>query len=96
MSQPQVTETWKPLTEETQPKQGLGVVMSQKHGKEVTYAATDAGRAYVQRYRDIRESCLIDALKADDGLNRDIGELARLLRVLSGMYDQAARAAASL
>ena len=76
--------------------QGLGVVMSQKHGKEVTYAATDAGRAYVQRYRDIRESCLIDALKADDGLNRDIGELARLLRVLSGMYDQAARAAASL
>ena len=76
--------------------QGLGVVMSQKHGKEVTYAATDLGRGYVQRYRDIRESCLIDALKADDGLNRDIGELARLLRVLSGMYDQAARAAASL
>jgi predicted MarR family transcription regulator len=76
--------------------QGLGVVMSQKHGKEVTYAATDAGRSYVQRYREIRESCLIDALKADDGLNRDIGELARLLRVLSGMYDQAARAAASL
>ena len=76
--------------------QGLGVVMSQKHGKEVTYAATDEGRGYVQRYREIRESCLIDALKADDGLNRDIGELARLLRVLSGMYDQAARSAASL
>jgi len=50
----------------------------------------------VQRYRDIREACLIDALKADDALNKDIGELARLLRVLSGMYDQAARAAASL
>ena len=32
----------------------------------------------------------------DESLNRDIGELARLLRVLSGMYDQAARAAASL
>ncbi len=76
--------------------QGLGVVMSQKHGKEVTYAATEEGRGYVQRYREIRETCLIDALKADDGLNRDIGELARLLRVLSGMYDQAARAAASL
>ena len=76
--------------------QSLGVVVSHKHGKEVTYAATDEGRAYVQRYREIRESCLIDALKADDGLNRDIGELARLLRVLSGMYDQAARAAASL
>ena len=51
---------------------------------------------HVERYREIREACLIAALKADEGLNRDIGELARLLRVLSGMYDQAARAAASL
>ncbi|MDD2178200.1 winged helix DNA-binding protein [Acidovorax sp. D2M1] len=76
--------------------QSLGVVASQKNGKEVTYAATDMGRTYVERYREIRESCLMDALKADDALNRDIGELARLLRVLSGMYDQAARSAASL
>jgi predicted MarR family transcription regulator len=75
--------------------QNLGVVASSKNGKEVTYAST-AGRAYVQRYREIRESCLINAMNADEGLNRDIGELARLLRVLSGMYDQAARAAASL
>jgi len=76
--------------------QGLGVVVSSKNGKEVTYASTGQGQAYVQRYREIRETCLIDALKADDGLNRDIGELARLLRVLSGVYDQAARSAASL
>ena len=74
----------------------LGVVASSKNGKDVTYAATEAGRAHVQRYREIRESCLIDALNADDGLTRDIGELARLLRVLSGMHDQAARAAASM
>ena len=57
---------------------------------------TESGRACVQRYRDIRETCLIDALQADNALNKDIGDLARLLRVLSGMYDQAARAAASL
>jgi predicted MarR family transcription regulator len=75
--------------------QGLGVVASRKNGKEVTYASTESGNQYVQRYRDIRDSCLIDALKADDSLNRDIGELARLLRVLSGVYDQAARSAAS-
>jgi predicted MarR family transcription regulator len=74
----------------------LKVVESRKNGKEVIYASTQSGRAFVQRYREIRESCLIDALKADDGMNRDIGELARLLRVLSGMYDQAARSAASL
>lgn len=76
--------------------QGLGVVSSQKNGKDVTYCATETGQSYVTRYRQIRERCLIDALHADAGLNKDIGELARLLRVLSGMYDQAARAAASL
>ena len=73
-----------------------GVVASSKSGKDVTYAATAAGRRYVERYREIRERCLIGALNADESLNRDIGELARLLRVLSGMYDQAARSAASL
>jgi predicted MarR family transcription regulator len=76
--------------------QNLGVMASSKNGKDVTYASTDKGRDFVARYRDIRESCLIDALNADDGLNRDIGELARLLRLLSGIYDQAARSAASL
>jgi predicted MarR family transcription regulator len=75
---------------------GLGVVESNKSGKEVTYAATSLGQGHVERYREVREQCLIGALKADDALNRDIGELARLLRVLSGVYDQAARAAASL
>lgn len=76
--------------------QNLGVVAASKSGKEVTYAATVQGLAYVTRYREIREQCLIDALKADETLNKDIGELARLLRMLSGVYDQAARAAASM
>lgn len=76
--------------------QGIGVVAASKNGKDVTYASTEEGHGFVTRYREIREKCLIDALKADEGLNRDIGELARLLRVLSGVYDQAARAAASL
>ena len=33
----------------------LGVVVSSKSGKEVTYAATETGSASVQRYREIRE-----------------------------------------
>lgn len=74
----------------------LGVVASQKNGKEVTYAATGQGKAYVQRYRAVREQCLMEPMGGDAALNRQTGELARLLRVLSGMYDQAARAAASL
>lgn len=76
--------------------QGLDVVVSRRSGKEVTYATTAQGRLYLERYREIREACLISALKADDSLNKQIGDLAVLLRVLSGVYDQAARAAASL
>lgn len=76
--------------------QNLSVVVSNKSGKDVTYASTELGRQHVERYREIRESCLINALNANEGLNRDIGELARLLRLLSGIYDQAARSAASL
>lgn len=74
----------------------LGVVASSKNGKEVTYSATEQGRTSVQRYRAVREQCLMEPMGADTALNQEIGELARLLRVLSGMYDQAARAAASL
>lgn len=74
----------------------LGVVASHKNGKEVTYASTPKGRDFVQRYRAVREQCLMEPMGADTGLNQEVGELARLLRVLSGMYDQAARAAASL
>jgi predicted MarR family transcription regulator len=76
--------------------QGLGVVESTKTGKDVTYAPTETGKTFVARYREIRERCLINSLQAYDSLNHDIGELARLLRVLSGLYDQAARSAASL
>jgi predicted MarR family transcription regulator len=74
----------------------LGVVTSSRNGKEVTYITSELGREYVRRYRQIREDCLVAALKADETLNRQIGDLAVLLRVMSGVYDQAARAAASL
>jgi len=76
--------------------QGLGVVAATRSGKEVTYATTEAGGQFVERYREIREECLIGALNATEAMNQEIGELARLLRALSGVYDQAARAAASL
>ena len=74
----------------------LGVVQSRRSGKEVTYSTTELGQQRCERYREIREACLISALQADPTLNAQIGSLARLMRVLSGVYDQAARSAASL
>ena len=74
----------------------LGVVQSEKRGKEVVFFTTSKGQDYIQRYREIREACLVSSLRADDSENLELGELARFLRTLSGLYDQAARAATSL
>ncbi len=71
-----------------------GLARAEKQGKEVYYSPTPQGEALVQQYRAVREECLVKSL--DTELNADIGELARLLRTMSGMYDQAARAATSL
>ncbi len=71
-----------------------GLASTAKQGKEVFYSPTPEGEALVQQYRAVREECLVKSL--DTELNADIGELARLLRTMSGMYDQAARAASSL
>src|SRR5262245_10621886 len=71
-----------------------GLVMPEKQGKEVFYSPTPQGEAFVQQYRVVREQCLVQSL--DTELNADIGELARLLRTMSGLYDQAARSASAL
>ena len=71
-----------------------GLAQGEKVGKEVFYSPTATGEATVARYREVREACLIANLDTDR--NPDIGEMARLLRTMSGLYDQAARAATSL
>jgi predicted MarR family transcription regulator len=82
---------------------GLGLVRSEKSGKEAFWTTTNSGRDTVERYRRIRDRCLLGG--AADGLGApadpssarvNLAELAGTLRALSGLYDQAARAAASL
>ena len=73
-----------------------GVVETTRLGKEVLYRTNDAGKAYIDRYREIRERCLVAALSRSHGDGDTIHETARVLRWLSGLYDQAARAATSL
>ncbi len=74
----------------------LGVVSGQRVGKEVFYSTTEQGRAVIERYREVRERCLVESISPDANENDQLGEHARLLRRLSGHYDQAARAAAAL
>lgn len=79
----------------------LGLIDRRRDRKEIFYRTTEAGRALCRRYRDVREDCLVGTLgafagTADRDLGDEVGELADLLRALSGLYDQAARSAASL
>jgi len=74
-----------------------GLVTTSKRGKEAFYAATGAGVSLCAEYRKVREACLVEALGAIGSVdNVEIGDTAKLLRALSGLYDQAARAATSL
>nr|WP_242697459.1 winged helix DNA-binding protein [Bordetella petrii] len=75
----------------------LGVVGGERSGKEVFYSVTGEGAAFIKRYTEIREQCLIDGLEAGAGAGVEFNrQLAKALRALSGLYDQAARAATSL
>ena len=79
----------------------LGLVASEKNGKEMSYSTTSEGREACERYRQIREDCLVKSMGAfvkggDAGFHQQVGQLADVLRALSGLYDQAARSAASL
>lgn len=76
--------------------EAAGLVTSGRAGKEKTIEITDKGREACLRYREIRDALLTKPL-ASTGLDaRQLSEVAAMLRTLSGHYDQAARAAASL
>jgi len=76
--------------------QGMDLVEGTRNGKEVTYTTTPVGEKACARYREIREQCLTSNISPSGEENAEIGELARLLRVLTGLYEQAARSATSL
>ena len=74
----------------------LKLVKSGRAGKEKTVMITEAGEKACLAYREIREALLVKAIRSlglDEAVLHDV---AQRMRVLSGHYDQAARAAASL
>ena len=75
----------------------MKLVSSEKHGKEVFYATTPSGVNLCLGYRAVRESCLVNGFADfDGGKGAELAEVARQLRLLSGLYDQAARSATNL
>lgn len=74
----------------------LGLVQNRRQGKETFFSSSEKGQKICQDYREIREECLMESLGTLGVENEKIGEIAKILRSLSGLYDEAARAAASL
>lgn len=73
----------------------LGMVDSTKIGKEAFYEATEKGREHYEDFHDDRRTFLEPAMDFLPQQGIDIGKVNQFLRALSGMYEQAARAAAS-
>ena len=69
---------------------------SGRRGSEKTVSLTPKGDEVVQRYRKVREALLVKSVKSAGLDEQQLSEIAGLMRALSGHYDQAARAAASL
>jgi len=74
----------------------MDLVEREKHGKEIFYCTTADGKKACTRYREIREKCLTSAYRSLDQAGSETSQAAALLRLMSGLYDQASRAASSL
>lgn len=72
------------------------LVSGRKSGKEIYYQTSDLGRDVCSRYGEIRRTCLLDAAEATMHDYNEIRHVAKVLRTVSGLYDQASRSAASL
>ena len=76
--------------------EGLKLISTGRRGKEKTVKVTKAGAEACRRYREVREGLLSSSVKGLAFDEEDMSHVAALMRALSGQYDQAARAAASL
>lgn len=74
----------------------MELLTSEKRGKEVFYRTSEAGETLCDGYREVRERCFLDGMSRMDLTGEDLRDIAASLRSLSGQYDQASRAAASL
>lgn len=69
------------------------LVESSKIGKDTFFVPTEQGRVHIAGYKEVRTRFLIRALSKFQGGDVDLEQLTDMLRVLSGLYEQAARSA---
>ncbi len=74
----------------------LKLIKSGRRGKEKLVMVTEMGAEACTRYKAMRESLLVRSVLATEVSADALSDIATRLRALSGHYDHAARAAASL
>jgi len=73
----------------------LGTITAERVGKEVFYRAADKGRQHYQEFLEDRSRYLEPAMRFLTGREQDLESVTSLIRAMSGVYEQAARAAAT-
>lgn len=73
-----------------------GLIHTGRAGKEKTVRISDTGLAVCERYTDVRNELLVRGMSDAGPSQEELSRIASVLRFLSGSYDQAARAAATV
>lgn len=76
--------------------ESLGLVTSSRSGNEKAVSLTRKGEDIIRTYTRLREQLLVSPVRNAGSDPQRLSEVAALMRAMSGHYDQAARAAASL
>lgn len=74
----------------------LELISSEKRGKEVFYRTSASGKKMCGLYGVLREECFLSGIPQTGITGPELANIAKMLRTMSGQYDQASRAASSL
>ena len=75
---------------------GAGLVEKRGSGRSgVTYEATEEGRRVTDNYSTLRRKLLIEKINSLPGFPEQLAEATRALNLLTGIYEEAARVAAT-
>ncbi|WP_346288425.1 winged helix DNA-binding protein [Zoogloea sp.] len=73
----------------------LVVKIREGKSKVFTYDVTDKGRELINQYAHFRQRVLTEQIKSIESIDRKLSEAARLISMLSGVYDEAVRVSAT-
>lgn len=73
----------------------MDLIESIREGNEKLFRTTIQGSDLCMEYRNVRSRVLIESLNSLNESDVDLRAVAKILRTLSGFYDQAARSAAT-